>query len=70
MAPGPAFEALVQGPSICGSPAEVAERIAEMRALLGLDLHLAMFDHGGIPEKLLMETLDLFGAEVLPLLSD
>ncbi len=60
------FERLIAGPSVCGSPTEVADRILGMRDALGLDLHIAMFDHGGMPEKLVFETLDLFGARVLP----
>jgi alkanesulfonate monooxygenase SsuD/methylene tetrahydromethanopterin reductase-like flavin-dependent oxidoreductase (luciferase family) len=60
------FERLILGPSVCGSPAEVADRILGMREALGLDLHIAMFDHGGMPEKLVFETLELFGARVLP----
>jgi alkanesulfonate monooxygenase SsuD/methylene tetrahydromethanopterin reductase-like flavin-dependent oxidoreductase (luciferase family) len=60
------FERLIGGPSVCGSPAEVADRILGMREKLGLDLHIAMFDHGGMPEKLVLETLELFGTRVLP----
>lgn len=60
------FEGLIAGPSVCGSPAEVVDRILGMRDALGLDLHLAIFDHGGMPEKLVFETLELFGAQVLP----
>ena len=60
------FERLIAGPSVCGSPAEVADRILGMREALDLDLHIAMFDHGGMPEKLVLETLELFGTRVLP----
>jgi alkanesulfonate monooxygenase SsuD/methylene tetrahydromethanopterin reductase-like flavin-dependent oxidoreductase (luciferase family) len=65
-APIPEFERLIEGPSLCGSPAEVIDRICTARDKLGLDLHLAMFDHGAIPEPALAETLELFAAEVLP----
>ncbi len=54
------------GPSICGSPAEVVERIGRWNELLGLDRHLFMFDLGGIGDAELFATLDLFGAEVIP----
>jgi hypothetical protein len=68
--PGPPdFDALCRGPSICGSPAEVSERILRMREILGLDVHIAMFDHGGIPEDELADALELFAAKVLPALS-
>jgi len=60
------YDAMLAGPSVCGSPAEVADRICAMRDALALDVHIAMFDHGGMPEKLVRETLELFGARVLP----
>ncbi len=55
-----------RGPAICGSPAEVVDRIGHWRELFGLSRHLFMFDLGGIPDPDLFATLDLFGAEVLP----
>ena len=33
---------------------------------LGLELHLSMFDHGGLPEAALRDSLERFGAEGLP----
>jgi len=60
------YERLLAGPSLCGSPAEVADRISAMRERVGLDVHIAMFDHGGMPERLVVETLELFGTRVLP----
>jgi alkanesulfonate monooxygenase SsuD/methylene tetrahydromethanopterin reductase-like flavin-dependent oxidoreductase (luciferase family) len=65
----PDFETLCRGPSICGSPAEVADRIGAIRERLGVDLHIAMFDHGGIPEPELQDALELYGKEVLPQLA-
>jgi alkanesulfonate monooxygenase SsuD/methylene tetrahydromethanopterin reductase-like flavin-dependent oxidoreductase (luciferase family) len=62
----PEFEVLLRGPSICGSAAEVADRIAAMRSELGLDLHIAMFDHGGIPDAELADALQRFAADVIP----
>ncbi len=62
----PTFEALIAGPSICGSPAEVADAIGGMGEMLGLDAHLAMLDHGGMPKPLVEESLALLGGEVLP----
>jgi len=55
-----------KGPALCGGAAEVAERIEAMRDALGLDLHLAMFDHGALPEALLRDSLERYGSEVLP----
>lgn len=54
------------GPAICGSAAEVADRAGQWRELLGLSRHLFMFDLGGIPDAPLTETIERFGAEVLP----
>jgi alkanesulfonate monooxygenase SsuD/methylene tetrahydromethanopterin reductase-like flavin-dependent oxidoreductase (luciferase family) len=55
-----------KGPALCGGAAEVAERIEAMRDALGLDLHLAMFDHGALPEAPLRDCLERYGSEVLP----
>ena len=52
--------------ALCGSPAEVAERIAASGDLLGLDLVALSMDLGGLPRDLLMESIDLIGAEVDP----
>lgn len=65
------FDELLAGPGICGSPAEVLDRVGTWKDLLGLNRHLFMFDLGGIEQELLTETIDLFGSEVVPsLLSD
>jgi len=60
------YTALLDGPAICGSPAEVADRILAMQEVLGLDLHLSMLDLGGLPERDLFAALELFGTAVLP----
>jgi alkanesulfonate monooxygenase SsuD/methylene tetrahydromethanopterin reductase-like flavin-dependent oxidoreductase (luciferase family) len=61
------FEKLCEkGPALCGSPAEVLERMQTIREALALDLHLVMFDHGALPEALLRDSFDRFSAEVLP----
>ncbi len=62
----PSYEAFLEGPSICGSPAEVADRLLAMHERLELDVHLAMFDHGGIPESDLYDALELFATRVVP----
>ena len=59
-------ERLFEGVAICGSPGEVADRLAATREALGLDVHLLMFDLGGLPEGALARTLELFAAEVFP----
>jgi alkanesulfonate monooxygenase SsuD/methylene tetrahydromethanopterin reductase-like flavin-dependent oxidoreductase (luciferase family) len=60
------YDGLLGGPAICGSPAEVAERIAQVNALLGLDLHYLLLDLGGLDDATLFEVIDLVGEEVLP----
>ncbi len=68
----PAFDFAEQvgptGPAVCGSPAEVAERLLEMHALWGNDEQFFQLDIGGLPYPLLAESIELFGTEVLPLL--
>lgn len=56
--------------ALCGSPAEVAERMHELRDILHLDTHLLMFDMGGMPWDELAATIELVGGEVLPRLPD
>ncbi|MEZ5340847.1 MAG: hypothetical protein R2706_05195 [Acidimicrobiales bacterium] len=62
------YDSLLAGPAICGSPAEVAERILEINALLDLDRHLLLMDAGGMPWPTVAATIELFSTEVLPLL--
>lgn len=63
------FDSLIQGPAICGSPAEVIERIGTIDERLGLDRHLFLLDAGGVPEEVLAEEMELLATEVLPHLS-
>jgi alkanesulfonate monooxygenase SsuD/methylene tetrahydromethanopterin reductase-like flavin-dependent oxidoreductase (luciferase family) len=60
------YEAMLKGSAICGSPAEVVDRIAAINAELGLGLHYLMPDLGGLPAPLLHDVMDLLGSEVLP----
>jgi len=60
------FGELLAGPGICGSPAEVVDKIESWRDIFGLDRHLFMFDLGGIDESSLMGSLELFGSKVIP----
>ena len=63
------FDSLLQGPAICGSPAEVVERVIEINELLGLDRHLFFMDAGGIPEDIMKDEMELMATEVLPQLA-
>ncbi len=60
------YEGMLDGPAICGSPAEVADRIASINEMLGLEIHYLVADLGGLPAALLREVLELFGSEVMP----
>jgi alkanesulfonate monooxygenase SsuD/methylene tetrahydromethanopterin reductase-like flavin-dependent oxidoreductase (luciferase family) len=60
------YETLLQGSALCGSPAEVVDRIGSINTLLGLQHHYLMPDLGGMPEELLHEVMDLLGSDVLP----
>lgn len=62
------FESLTRGPAACGSPAEVAERLAAINSELGLDRHMLLLDVGGLPPELLRESMELLAQQVLPLL--
>jgi alkanesulfonate monooxygenase SsuD/methylene tetrahydromethanopterin reductase-like flavin-dependent oxidoreductase (luciferase family) len=60
------FETMISTIAICGSPAEVVDRMGEARELLHLDTHILMFDMGGIGDDELFPAIELIGAEVLP----
>jgi alkanesulfonate monooxygenase SsuD/methylene tetrahydromethanopterin reductase-like flavin-dependent oxidoreductase (luciferase family) len=60
------FDALLQGPAICGSPAEVVDRLSKINELLGLSNHILLMDAGGMPHAELKESLELMGDQVLP----
>lgn len=62
------FDALITGPAICGSPAQVIERIEEINNTLGLDRHLFLMDVGTLPDAGLHDAIELMGSEVLPTL--
>lgn len=60
------FDALCATTAVCGSPAEVVDRMGAIRDTLHLDVQLLMFDMGGLPDPDLFATIELSGAEVLP----
>jgi alkanesulfonate monooxygenase SsuD/methylene tetrahydromethanopterin reductase-like flavin-dependent oxidoreductase (luciferase family) len=60
------FDGLIGGPAICGSPAEVVDRISQINERLGLDCHLLKMDAGGVPFDDLRACLELTGSDVLP----
>ncbi|WP_309110818.1 LLM class flavin-dependent oxidoreductase [Saccharothrix sp.] len=50
-----------------GSPQEVAERLISVGRLVGADRYAMQMDWSGVPHKLVMESIELLGTEVLPL---
>jgi alkanesulfonate monooxygenase SsuD/methylene tetrahydromethanopterin reductase-like flavin-dependent oxidoreductase (luciferase family) len=65
------YEWLLQkGPAIAGSPAEIAERLHALGEMLGVETHLLYMDMGGLPQRELLEMIELIGSDVLPLLGD
>lgn len=60
------FDSLLEGPAVCGSPAEVVERLAEIDEALRLDRHFVLMDAGSLPDPVYREALDLMATEVLP----
>ncbi len=58
-----------KGPAIVGSPAEVAERIADLSDRLQVTTHLLYMDMGGLPYRELYDAIDLVGSAVIPALS-
>ncbi|MGI9596501.1 MAG: LLM class flavin-dependent oxidoreductase [Acidimicrobiales bacterium] len=63
------FDALLEGPAICGSPAEVSDRVGRINDLFDLDRHLFLLDAGAMPEAILADEMALLATEVLPHLS-
>jgi alkanesulfonate monooxygenase SsuD/methylene tetrahydromethanopterin reductase-like flavin-dependent oxidoreductase (luciferase family) len=64
------FAKLCRHTALCGSPAEVLDRMGTMREVLHLDTHVLMFDMGGLPDSELFEVIELTGAELIPTLRE
>ena len=52
--------------SMCGSAQEVVDKTNRVHEALELDVQLAMFDQGGLPQALLDESVQRFAEEVMP----
>ncbi|MGG5171601.1 LLM class flavin-dependent oxidoreductase [Pseudarthrobacter sp. J1738] len=67
---GPSLEDFTsQTPLTVGSPQEVIEKTLTFREAFGdYQRQLFLIDHAGLPLKTVLEQLDLFGEEVLPVL--
>ena len=57
---------LIDEPAMCGSPAQVIDMVGKVKEVADMDLHLAMFDLGGLPERDLKQSIELYGREVIP----
>ena len=60
------FDTMNSTIAICGSAAEVVDRMGQARETLHLDTQLLMLDMGGIPDSELFEAIELVGSNVLP----
>ncbi len=60
------FDSLLEGPAVCGSPAEVADRIGQINADLDLDRQQFLVDVGGLPYPIVREVIELLASEALP----
>ncbi|ROO90019.1 alkanesulfonate monooxygenase SsuD/methylene tetrahydromethanopterin reductase-like flavin-dependent oxidoreductase (luciferase family) [Actinocorallia herbida] len=60
------YASLIDGPAICGSPAEVSDRLQAVEELLRPDVHLSVFDPGGLPAEDVLATMELFASDVMP----
>lgn len=60
------FDALIANTAMCGSPAEVVDRMGNIREVLQLDTQILMFDMGGMPDAELFEAIELVGSDVIP----
>ena len=60
------FDALTSNTALCGSPAEVVDRMGTIRNALRLDTQLLMFDMGGMPDAELFDAIHLTGTDIIP----
>ena len=67
---GPSLEDFTElTPLTVGSPQQVIDRYAGMRELFGdYQRQLFLMDHAGLPLKVVLEQIDILGAEVVPVL--
>ncbi len=63
------FDSLLHGPAVCGSPAEVADRIGQINRDLDLDRQQFLVDVGGLPFPIVGEVVELLATEALPQVS-
>ena len=49
-----------------GGPNEIADRILHLHELLGHSRQIIQMDVGGMPQRTVLESIELLGTEVLP----
>ncbi len=62
------YEERLRGPLVVGSPEEVAEKLLDFHARYGHDLQFVQTDLGGQPFGEVAKTMELFTAEVMPMI--
>ena len=60
------FDTLISNTAMCGSPAEVIDRMGRIRETLRLDTQILMCDMGGMPDFELFECIGLIGSDIIP----
>ena len=56
------------GALMIGSPREIIDKIMAERTLLGTDRFLGQADLGGLPPRLVRQSIELFATEVAPVI--
>jgi hypothetical protein len=60
--------ARLAGALMIGSPQEIIDKIMAEHALLGTDRFLGQADLGGLPPSLVRQSIELFAAEIAPVI--
>ncbi|QKT09415.1 hypothetical protein [Rhodococcus sp. W8901] len=60
------YDELIKATAMCGGPAEAKDRVHEVKTVVDPDIHLAMFDVDALPHDLLVDTMGMFPADVMP----
>jgi alkanesulfonate monooxygenase SsuD/methylene tetrahydromethanopterin reductase-like flavin-dependent oxidoreductase (luciferase family) len=55
-----------RGALIVGGPTQVAEKILDLHAQLGVDRFLGQVDLGGMPRQMVRDSIQRFGGVVVP----
>ncbi|WP_323960318.1 LLM class flavin-dependent oxidoreductase [Arthrobacter sp. JZ12] len=64
------MQAARSGALYVGTPEEVAEKIVLTHAAMGHDRHILQLDFSSVPQAQVLESIELLGTEVLPLVTE